>query len=243
VKLTSGNPIRGQRFGWRISRRGSGGFTRLELLAMCMAAALLSALALPLFAATRADSDRVACFNNLRRLGLASLQYADDNDGAFPPCRLPRWPEQFRGYYESTNLLVCPADGPGPVSFGFTNADAAPRSYIMNGWNDYFFTHQGSIFSTNPMPLSAIREPAGTIVFGEKATESTHFWMDYASMDDFSDLEHGRHYSTRPSRGEGASNHAFADGSLQLLKYGEGFAPVNLWAVEPEWRNIFFELP
>ena len=212
-------------------------FTRIELLATCAALALVAVLALPVFASTRAHSDRVGCFNNLRQLGLAALKYADENDSAFPSRRLPAWPTRLLHYYGTTNILLCPEDGPNPLSYRLTNADAAPRSYIMNGWSDYFASQPG-FQVTNGMPISAISEPTQTIVFGEKDTASGHFWMDFLAGDDYSELDQGRHYATRQNHSDGFSNHAFADGSVRLLKFGEAFSPIDLWFVDPQWRKI-----
>jgi len=200
--------------------------------------AALCIFALPLLAATRPSSDRAACFNNLRQIMRAALEYADDNNDTFPPRQVPPyWPGRFLSYYGSTNILTCPADGPAPGSFGFTSVDGAPRSYIMNGWNDYFYTHYGQFILTNVMPLSGILEPAQTIVFGEKPIESGHFWMDYEEFDDISQLDQSRHFSSKPGGTDGASQYAFVDGSVRLLKFGQSLYPVLLWAVEPEWRT------
>ena len=65
-------------------RRTSQAFTRLELLAVLAALLLLAVLALPLLAAMRSDSERAACFNNLRQMGRASHQWADERTGRFP---------------------------------------------------------------------------------------------------------------------------------------------------------------
>jgi len=51
--------------------KNSKGFTRLELVAVIAGLALLCMVALPLYAATRGDSERAACLNNLRQLGRA----------------------------------------------------------------------------------------------------------------------------------------------------------------------------
>jgi prepilin-type processing-associated H-X9-DG protein len=222
-------------------RRTSQAFTRIELVAVVAALAALGLFALPLLAASRASSDRAACFNNLRQIMRAALMYADDNNDAFPPRQGPIfWPRRFLQYYGSTNLLTCPADGPTPMSFGFTNADGALRSYVMNGWADYYAHQSGGFVFTNPMPISVILEPAQTIVFGEKRTESGHFWMDYFQGDDYSELEQSRHFSSKPGGTDGASQYAFADGSVRLLKYGQSLYPTLLWAVEPEWRTNMF---
>ena len=214
-------------------------FTRIELIATLSAIAALALMALPLLATTREGSERAGCFNNLRQLGVALLSYADDNSGTFPPRGVrPFWPERLRPYYKQIAILTCPSDGPSPqsVTSNPTNiADAAPRSYIFNGWNDYFAAH--GLPLAQPFPQSAIAEPAQTILFGEKLTDSGHFWFDYEQIDDFTALENGRHFRSGSSSGSGASNHTFADGSVRLLKWGTGFFPTNLWAVEPEVRQ------
>ncbi len=108
------------------------------------------------------------------QISLASLLFTDDHGDRFPGRRLPSWPTQLRNYYASTNLLICPSDE-RPLSAGVTNADSAPRSYLMNGWNDYFTVHGGNLFSTDGMPVSGISLPSQTIVFGEKVSASIHY--------------------------------------------------------------------
>ncbi len=74
--------------------------------------------------------------------------YVDDNMGN---CRNAagtsvkgRWPQQlYDNYGKNVKLLRCPSDVPEtPMTWATdsTNyrADAAPRSYIINGFNDYF---------------------------------------------------------------------------------------------------------
>src|ERR1051325_3931897 len=199
------------------------GITRLEIAATLAALGLLLVLTAGM---TRAEPAKTAaCFNNLRQLGRAALAYADDNDDKLPP-RSPMsyWPGRLRPYYKELALLVCPSDAPYPHSgsggFGTNTADAAPRSYILHGWRDYWSTHYGGFgpASTNGFPMSAIREPARTILFGEKASPSLHYWFDLAFGDDVFELEMGRHYRAAADSASGASNHALADGSVQLLK-------------------------
>ena len=67
-------------------RRTSQAFTRIELVAVLAALALLGLVALPLLAATRADSERAGCFNNLRQLGRGVLLWGNDHDDR-PPWR------------------------------------------------------------------------------------------------------------------------------------------------------------
>jgi len=219
------------------THRPSTAFTRIELIAVVAALALLTVIVAPLFGATREDSHRAACFNNLRQLGLVMLEYVDEHDDRFPPRAAPRWPEQLRPYYKSTAALLCPSDGPNPLSFGVAgtnSADSAPRSYLFNGWNDYY---QGLPLPGSALPASAIQDPARTVLLGEKATESGHFWMDYWSGGDYSDIEQGRHLRTGSAQ-SGGSHFTFADGSVQFLQWGASFNPVNLWFIDTALRQM-----
>lgn len=194
------------------------------------ALALILGVQLPLWARSREPGQKASCFNNLRRLGQAILEFSMENGGNLPGRTLnPYWPQRLRGYYGDTNLLICPAD---PRQMG-------QRSYIYNGWSD----HYQNLRATNDIPESIIAEPAATILFGEKHELSVHFYADLSFGDDLFELELGRHFKTAQDPRTSGSNHAMADGSVRFLKYGQSFAPTNLWAVVPEWRTNSFNVP
>ena len=66
------------------------GFTRFELFAVLAMLALLAALAMPALANTRLRSQRVACVNNLSRIGQAYDMWATDHAGRYP-MTVPYW--------------------------------------------------------------------------------------------------------------------------------------------------------
>lgn len=238
------------------SRARASGFTLIELLVVIAIIAILAGMLLPAVSRAKEAGKRISCVNNLRNLETSLRIYLDDNDGKFPPrgVRTNRWPTALRETYRDLKILRCTSDGLNPQTMGTdTNtfpADAAPRSYIINGWNDFFANSADSnawqqYRNGNPayvMPESAIKNPSETIIFGEKATVSGHFWMDYEMYDDIQQLEQSRHASGIKNRA-GGSNYAFADGSARFFKFGKSLAPINLWAVVPSVRDFGVATP
>jgi prepilin-type N-terminal cleavage/methylation domain-containing protein/prepilin-type processing-associated H-X9-DG protein len=65
-------------------RRGSGGFTLVELLVVIAIIAVLIAVLLPALAKARDAANRVACLSNLRQLTTILIEYTQENQGYFP---------------------------------------------------------------------------------------------------------------------------------------------------------------
>lgn len=62
-----------------------GGFTLIELLVVISIIAVLASLVLPGVQNARASARRLQCFNNMRNVGLAVVNYSSMNGGALPP--------------------------------------------------------------------------------------------------------------------------------------------------------------
>lgn len=214
------------------------GFTLIELLVVIAIIAILASMLLPALARAKEAGRRIACTNNEKQLSLSALMWVDENEGKYPARGgSPRWPSLFSGNYVDARILLCPSDGPTPPqSQSAANIfDSTNRSYIINGFNDVA-TAIGTNITGFAMAESMIQEPSETIIFGEKANESGHYWMDWDQVDDQLQLEQSRHNTSKRDSGSGGSVYAFADGSARFLGWSKCLAPINLWAVTPTTR-------
>jgi prepilin-type N-terminal cleavage/methylation domain-containing protein len=234
-------------------------FTLIELLVVIAIIGILAAMLLPVLARAKESGRRISCLNNLKQLSLAAQMFVNDNQGYYPPRNnSDRWPDKFYDDYgKNIKLLLCLSETATPDTAGSSPsnnvADASPRSYIINGWNDYF--QSISINLTDPLGLNegdsmredAIGDTGDTIVLGEKTDGAGDFYMDLnegATGNDFGGiLNQSRHDSHGTDgitgTGSGGSNHAMADGSARFIKFPQSVEPLNLWAVTDAGRTNY----
>jgi prepilin-type N-terminal cleavage/methylation domain-containing protein/prepilin-type processing-associated H-X9-DG protein len=108
--------------GRRAFRRG---FTLIEILIVLAIIAILAAILFPAFARAREGARRASCANNLKQLGMAFRQYAQDNNSRYPLAA------NYQDWEKGGHWVA----GPLPGSPGYTANDnflaqpAAPFGY------------------------------------------------------------------------------------------------------------------
>ena len=202
-------------------------FTLIEILVVIAIVALLAAILFPVFSRARENARKTSCANNTRQIGLAILQYAQDNDETLPPVAYEddagddvQWPELVEPYLKGAQALKCPSD-------------SRSRS-VSYGLNEAAFVDWEDDPSDPALTLAEFEHPAETVMGGDVGTEDdfTTPRPDTLKMvepgDDLDDAVDARPAARHLER----VNIAFMDGhvkSLKLEQFYTGQTPDDLW--------------
>ncbi len=95
------------------------GFTLIELLVVIAIIAILAAILFPVFAKAREKARQTTCESNMKQIGLAVLQYNQDNDEVMPSATYGNpsgcwtyysWRFAIYPYIKATGVYTCPSN-------------------------------------------------------------------------------------------------------------------------------------
>ena len=152
------------------------GFTLIELLVVIAIIAIIAAIIFPVFAQVREKARRTACASNEKQLGLAFMQYAQDNDENMPISDIygQGWAGEVYPYVTSGGVYGCPDDPTSPVR-GNVKVSYAGNSNIL--------AYCPVAGSEMPMPvypaLASQVSPANTVLLFEVQRNPCIGSLDY----------------------------------------------------------------
>ena len=199
----------------------SGGFTLVELLVVMAIVGLLAGVLIPAVSGSREAGREVACGQNLRQIGVATLAFGEDHRQRFPRSQHSAfthrelvWARSLAGYLGSSStgwrellkgVYRCAADDrSGMLSYG-------SNVYMEVGPEDDYYGYPQTWRTWSSIP-----KPSGTILFGENESSADHVMPNFwGSEADARDSAHDRH--------RGRANYLFVDGHVEMRRLEEVF--------------------
>ncbi len=119
--------------------RTKGAFTLVEMLVVVGIVGLLAAIVFPAFSRVRASGRRATCASNLRQIGMALNQYAQDNRSFYPSLNnrdgCAPWADAVFPYIKSEQVFQCPELPEGLYKTGCPPDDLSdpPNRILFDG--------------------------------------------------------------------------------------------------------------